>query len=281
MQRRYLLKSLLGLTSLPLGASTLDLEAILGWFSEPEPASQDRYIKDSLQKARDFDRRYEDDVLLPLGEHSLLASVVVRLERLQRLVGHANFNLLDFDSALDYARNYTVVGAFGKTELEFIEKIFNTDATRYGFLGEKVLVKLTDRIAERDTLKISGTGHYLFRGEALRQYQRISKDVGSSVVLTSGIRGVVKQLHLFLTKVMESEGNLSQASRSLAPPGHSFHGVGDFDVGKAGFGADNFTARFAETDEYRRLFELGYVRIRYPEANPFGVRFEPWHVKVV
>ena len=82
-------------------------------------------------------------------------------------------------------------------------------------------------------------------------------------------------------KAMETGGNLSQASRSLAPPGYSFHAAGDFDVGKVGFGPDNFTEAFARTDEYRRLIDLGYVEIRYTETNPFGVRHEPWHIKIV
>jgi LAS superfamily LD-carboxypeptidase LdcB len=105
--------------------------------------------------------------------------------------------------------------------------------------------------------------------------------MGKSIVLTSGVRGVVKQMYLFLAKAVRSDGNLSMASRSLAPPGHSFHGNGDFDVGKVGYGYRNFTEDFAKTAEFKRLEELGYIRIRYHEKNPFGVRFEPWHIKVV
>jgi CMP-N-acetylneuraminic acid synthetase len=48
-----------------------------------------------------------------------------------------------------------------------------------------------------------------------------------------------------------------------------------------GFGYRNFTSDFAHTEEYRKLMDLGYIRIRYPQGNPYGVRFEPWHVKVV
>ena len=78
-----------------------------------------------------------------------------------------------------------------------------------------------------------------------------------------------------------SKGNLSLASRSLAPPGHSYHGIGDFDVGNKNLGADNFTARFAETEEYKKLIRLKYVDIRYTRTNQVGVRYEPWHIKVV
>jgi len=71
------------------------------------------------------------------------------------------------------------------------------------------------------------------------------------------------------------------ASRSLAPPGYSFHGVGDFDVGKKGYGIDNFTEKFTKTDVYKKLNDLGYIRFRYHQDNYLGVRFEPWHIKVV
>lgn len=241
----------------------------------------DEHIKDGLHKIKDFDRHYTDDVLLKPDLDGVLKSTVNRFTRLQRLVGYANFNLLGFDKALKYAAYYPRVGRFPKQELDFIESIFFEDASRYGFLGNKVITKLTTTISSRETVKMPHTGHYLFKGQPLYTYNKIKKDVGDSVVLTSGIRGVVKQIHLFLAKAVKTDGNLSQASRSLAPPGHSYHGIGDFDVGKTGFGASNFTAAFSSTTEYKKLRELGYVVIRYSENNPYGVRFEPWHIKVV
>ena len=100
-------------------------------------------------------------------------------------------------------------------------------------------------------------------------------------MLTSGVRGVVKQYHLFMAKAVQSEGNLSRASRSLAPPGHSFHAIGDFDVGRVNGGLSNFTSDFAQTDEFKRLQDLGFVKIRYTTDNEYGVRYEPWHIRVV
>ncbi|MDQ3231899.1 MAG: M15 family metallopeptidase, partial [Pseudobdellovibrionaceae bacterium] len=145
---------------------------------------------------------------------------------------------------------------------------------------DKVTDKLTARFEEKDTLKIAGSGHYIFKGRPQALYQEIVRDVGSDIVLTSGIRSVVKQLHLFLTKAINCEGNLSRASRSLAPPGHSYHGISDFDVGKLGWGYRNFTDHFAKSDVFKRLIDLGYVDIRYTPNNSYGVRFEPWHIKV-
>jgi len=243
--------------------------------------TMDEHIKDGLHKNKDFDRAYRDDVLLNPEQLGLLKATANRLGRLQRLVGYANFNLLGFDAALKYARRYSRVGAFTKQELGFIESVFFEDASRYGFLGNKVITELTTNISSRETIKMPRTGHYLFKGQPLQMYNKIKKDVGGSVILTSGIRGVVKQIHLFLAKTVKTNGNLSQASRSLAPPGHSYHGIGDFDVGKIGFGANNFTSAFSATKEYKKLRDLGYVVIRYTENNPYGVRFEPWHIKVV
>ena len=52
-------------------------------------------------------------------------------------------------------------------------------------------------------------------------------------------------------------------------------------MGQIGFGADNFTERFTTTRVYKNLKDLGYLNIRYERDNLVGVRFEPWHIKVI
>ncbi len=235
---------------------------------------------DPFQKIREFDRTYPDDFLLAEDQRALLEVVSARLERAQRLIGHGNFNLLSFDRLLRFANNYDDIGAFPSEELMFLEDIFWADADWYGFRGEKVITELAHEISKREVKKIAGSGHYLFRGEPLEKFEQIRRDIGDSITLTSGVRGLAKQFQLFLRKAVETGGNLSQASRSLAPPGYSYHARGDFDIGKIGLGADNFTEAFADTDEYRKMIDLGYVDIRYHETNPFGVRHEPWHIKI-
>jgi len=211
----------------------------------------------------------------------LLQPTIERLERVQRFIGHGNFNLIGFDEMLYFARNYEEVGMFDPAELAFLEEIFFNDATNYGFFGEKVTPDLTARINQSDVAKIDGSGHYLLKGGSLNQYNLIHSDVGENLLLTSGLRNVVKQMHLYLAKTRQSNGNLSKASRSLASPGYSFHGIGDFDVGKIGLGEANFTIDFSNTEEFRRLITLGYVDIRYTDTNRFGVRYEPWHIKII
>ena len=250
-------------------------EGGLGRSADQQPGSVD-----PLQKIKNFDIHYPDDYILERARMPLLESVASRLERVQAYVGHGNFNLLSFDGLIQICHGARRVGQLTRQELDFLEELFFVDVNRYGFYGEKVITELTAEIPERDTKKIAGTGHYLLRGEPLAKYEQIRRDLGDTITLTSGVRGLVKQYQLFLSKAVTTAGNLSQASRSLAPPGHSYHAVGDFDVGKVGFGLSNFTETFATTDEFKKLIDLGYVAIRYTETNPFGVRHEPWHIKI-
>ncbi len=274
MQRRTILKGMIagcsfaGVPSLAVAAGQLAQISI-----RPEE-------KAYLDKIKNFNTHFADDIILRGTDHELLTSVAARLKRVQQLVGHGNFASLSFKSALAFARRYPAIGDFPHEEIEFLEQIFYRNAQDYGFFGEKVVDKLSSAIHHKEIAKIHGTGNYLFRGNSLALYEQIRQDIGPNIILTSGVRGVVKQMYLFLNKSINSKGNLSMASRSIAPPGYSFHSSGDFDVGKTGFGYRNFTEAFAKTEEFKRLEELGYIRIRYHKDNPFGVRFEPWHIKV-
>jgi hypothetical protein len=241
----------------------------------------DPHIKDYLFKMQHFNLDFEEDVYLDVNQFWLLKTSLDRLQRLQRTIGHGNFHLLNFNQALKYARNYSCVGPFTREELEFLEMIFYEDSVPYGFLGEKPLSNITDRIKKRDVVQIAGTGNYLYRGKPEETYKKIMNELGPRAILTSGVRSIMKQFLLFLNKAYKSKGNLSKASRSLAPPGYSFHGIGDFDVGQVGFGPANFTERFTTTDVFRKLKDRGYLKLRYSRNNLLGVRFEPWHIKVV
>ena len=194
--------------------------------------SFDSHIKDRLSKKKLFDKNYEEDIFLEAKSLTLLDVSIKRLTKLQRTVGYGNFSLLNFDDAIKFGKSYSKIGAFSKAELDFLEMIFYSRVHEYGFLGEKPIKSITGRIVKKEVKKIPYTGNYLYRGKAIEIYEKIKKQVGNDVILTSGVRSVMKQFLLFLNKAKKSNGNLSMASRSLAPPGYSFHGVGDFDVGK-------------------------------------------------
>ncbi|MEA3523252.1 MAG: M15 family metallopeptidase [Campylobacterota bacterium] len=226
--------------------------------------------------------RYSDkDIYFSLADYECASRLLARLKRVQSIVGHGNFNIISFDYTLLIPKYHRSVGRFQRDELELFEKLFFINAANYGFYGEKVVDNITTVFNKKEMKKVPYTGHFLYQGDALEHYEKIRRCVGDSIILTSGVRSIVKQMYLFLGKVFSVEGNLSLASSSLAPAGYSYHGIGDFDVGKVGFGARNFTRDFETTDEYKKLMDLGFVTIRYHENNPFGVRYEPWHIKVV
>ncbi|WDP93166.1 MAG: D-alanyl-D-alanine carboxypeptidase family protein [Desulfobacter sp.] len=286
MNRREFLKSAGSAAAFGLAARMLAFPAGTAHALEDHPDIRrhkipDPAIKDRLMKSRLYDRHFKDDILLAPAELPVFKSSLGRLNRIQRLVGYGNFCLLGFDEAMACGKSYARVGRFTREELQFLEKIFHSSAACYGFMGEKPITALTAVINRKKVRKIPRTGNYLFKGKPEKMYSDIRKQVGKDVVLTSGVRGVMKQFVLFLNKTAASGGNLSMASRSLAPPGYSFHGVGDFDVGKRGFGVDNFTEKFTRTRIYSRLSDLGYIKFRYDRKNELGVRFEPWHVEVV
>lgn len=236
----------------------------------------------SLQeKITRFDVNFTDDIILSEDEYKLMVQTLERVNRVQDYVGFGNFNVLSFDDAIKYSKASPRIGEFTAAELDFMDRLFSYDSSRLGFFGEKVISKQTNVIHDKDIIKMPGTGHYVFRGHSEEFYKKLRSEVGESLVLTSGVRNIFKQYQLFLAKTVQANGNLSRASRSLAPPGHSYHAIGDFDVGQMGGGYSNFTAEFAETDEFKRLQDLGYVQIRYTADNNFGVRYEPWHIRVV
>ncbi|MES2745390.1 MAG: M15 family metallopeptidase [Bdellovibrionota bacterium] len=274
MQRRSLIKGLALSLTAPLAGKAFAQD---GTIAAPIDAATAARMQ---HKAKHFDQDFEDDFYLTTEQQThLLLPVLSKLAQAKKVVGFGHFNLMSVDELLKVVAR-TELGAFTRLEMDFIEETFFRDAKAYGFYGAKVSTELLSKINISKTIKMPGTGHYVFRGRPEVLYKELKKDVGDGIVLTSGIRSVVKQLDLFLSKGAQCKGNLSKASRSLAPPGYSFHGAGDFDVGKIGLGADNFTDIFANTDVYKRLIDLGYVNIRYTETNFYGVRFEPWHIKV-
>ena len=83
-----------------------------------------------------------NDILLPKHDWQAFQTALNRFSRIQATVGFGNFCILGFDDILRVARNYSKVGAFTQQELEFIDKIFSTNARRYGFTGDKTFHKL-------------------------------------------------------------------------------------------------------------------------------------------
>jgi len=221
------------------------------------------------------------DIYLPISQYEILKSVKNKLKLIQRHVGYGNFNIIGFDKAVSIARWGRGIKRFTKEELSFMESIYYYDPSIHGFYGQRTSHNLTEIISKKEVVKIPRTGHYLFKGKTVETYTHMKKDIGNTIVLTSGVRSIVKQMKLYIDKIDKTKGNLSKASKSLAPPAFSYHTIGDFDIGKKGFGYSNFTSRFALTNEFLRMRKLKYIDMRYTINNKDGVRYEPWHIKTI
>jgi len=257
-----------------------DANARVGASPPNETPINDDNIKDYLSKIRAPNVPHHDDIYASVEEAQGLRRIANQLRTIIFSVGDANFSVMGFDDALHFAKNNSRAIPFAQEDIQLMERIFSRNAHDYGFYGEKQSTKITDIIDRRDIYKVPYSGNFLFKGASLEKFGQLRKDMGEDMILTSGIRSIVKQFYLFINKALRFDGNLSLASRSLAPPGYSYHATGDFDVGQRGFGADNFTENFLDTPLYKRLSQEGYVQYRYGRDNLLGVRFEPWHIKI-
>ena len=221
------------------------------------------------------------DIYLDNKDKNELLSVRNKLKLVQRHIGYGNFNLISFDRMIKVARYAAKIERFNKKELDFLESIFYYNPSAHGFFGHRTSSNITNIIKSREVVKIPRTGHYLFKGQPEKTYYEMKKDIGNTIILTSGVRSIIKQTKLFIDKVYKTKGNLSVASRSLAPPAFTYHSIGDFDVGKKGYGYANFTERFTLTQEFLEMKKLSYIEMRYTVNNKDGVRYEPWHIKVI
>lgn len=232
------------------------------------------------QKSIHFNQNFIEDIYLTREEMIMVKSIFLKFKGILQYVGYGHFNIVSWDEMLRLAQNYSRINAFSAKEIYFLEKLYYRDASVYGFMGKRVFASHQIAFSKRNIKKIPYTGHYLLKDRSYTRYRLLRKEIGTELVLTSGVRGVPKQFYLFLRKALLVGGNLSMASRSIAPPGHSYHGAGDFDIGKVGLGNQNFTNQFARTNIYKKLIKTNNIDIRYAKANLLGVRFEPWHIKI-
>ena len=65
------------------------------------------------------------DVVLSAAQRIAFNNSLARLRRLQRYVGHGNFNIIGWDQSLKTARRHDAIGAFDHSELELIENCFS------------------------------------------------------------------------------------------------------------------------------------------------------------
>jgi|SRR5919199_3696884 D-alanyl-D-alanine carboxypeptidase len=119
---------------------------------------------------------------------------------------------------------------------------------------------------------------------ALMKLIYTAREEGIWIIPVSGFRSVAAQEKLFKAQV-QRRGSPEAAAKLSAPPGYSEHQTGyALDLADGHFPKQDITYNFAKTDAFRWLsihakefsFELSF-----PENNPQGVSYEPWHWRFV
>ncbi|MGB3240751.1 MAG: M15 family metallopeptidase [Geitlerinemataceae cyanobacterium] len=108
---------------------------------------------------------------------------------------------------------------------------------------------------------------------------------GISLVAISGFRTLEEQEYLFFDIKAERGQEAKKRAEVSAPPGYSEHHTGyTVDIGDGNTPAANLSVDFEKTEAFKWLeanapyysFELSF-----PQDNPQGVSYEPWHWRFV
>ncbi len=173
-----------------------------------------------------------------------------------------------------------------KLDMQVTSGIRNIPKQMRLFLRKAVRLTQVPRQSEVNILDLkSGTTYLAQTYDLKKDWKRIEADV---------VRLKNQNFHEILNRNERKEFvldkgfhliNLSAASRSLAPPGYSWHAQHDFDIGlKSGkLKPYNFRKEFITTPLFVTLFSNGFIHLRdlrYRQENELGVRFEPWHIRV-
>lgn len=122
---------------------------------------------------------------------------------------------------------------------------------------------------------------------ALMKLIYAARDDGVWIVPVSGFRTKDYQEKLF-QKQVEKRGSLEAAAKLSAPPGYSEHHTGyAIDLTDGNFAKQkikDITYEFAQSAAFKWLTEhaqeFGF-ELSFPENNPQGVSYEPWHWRFV
>jgi len=121
--------------------------------------------------------------------------------------------------------------------------------------------------------------------EKFRAMAEAARRSGVSLATLSGFRSTAEQDPLFFGIKAQRGQNPEKRAEVSAPPGYSEHHTGyAIDIGDGNVPAANLSPNFEQTAAFQWLqanaayysFELSF-----PENNPQGVSYEPWHWRFV
>lgn len=135
---------------------------------------------------------------------------------------------------------------------------------------------------------LTADGRIRLRQTAADQFQAMAAAAAAEGVYLaplSGFRSQADQAHIFFGVKAERGESPGDRAEVSAPPGYSEHHTGyALDIGDSDQPETDVEPSFADTEAYRWL-QANAVRygfeLSFPENNPQGVAFEPWHWRFV
>ncbi|KGF73238.1 hypothetical protein DO97_01255 [Neosynechococcus sphagnicola sy1] len=135
---------------------------------------------------------------------------------------------------------------------------------------------------------IVADGSLKLRRAAARAFQQMvaaAQADGVSLVPISGFRTIADQNYLFFKVKEEREQTTAKRAEVSAPPGYSEHHTGyAVDIGDGTVPATNLNRDFENTHAFQwlQVHAAGFsFELSFPQGNPQGVSYEPWHWRFV
>lgn len=197
--------------------------------------------------------------------------------------------LADYDSLMNSLNWYQKL---------FANRIFSINPNELGFKGPFYSTEKPKNLVKVESVKLGGdesareTGIVYCPPESYKDYLAMMKSmeeqIGKRLYIDSGYRSPGRQAYLvFYYLATSSNFSLIENARWIAWPGFSEHGhpvnnAIDFTSteGINGFSNGQTSEDFTRLPEYEWLKENAgrfNFYLSYPEGNPHGVAFEPWH----
>lgn len=119
---------------------------------------------------------------------------------------------------------------------------------------------------------------------ALMKMIYAARDEKIWIIPASGFRNFDIQNELFQDQI-KKQGSIEAASLISAPPGYSEHHTGfAIDLADGNYPNQDITAEFAKTEAFfwlsKHASDYGF-EMSFPENNPQGVNYEPWHWRYI
>ncbi|MDD4409186.1 MAG: D-alanyl-D-alanine carboxypeptidase family protein [Candidatus Pacebacteria bacterium] len=179
-------------------------------------------------------------------------------------------------------------------ERRFVDRVFAIDPKVLGFKGDffskeipSDLVKVLDKEIKLGDVDVGI--NYLPQAvfdDYSSMNEKMEKDINKELFVESGYRSPGYQAYLFFYYLPENNYSLMENSKWLTMPGYSEHNSQNTAIDFISADGIDGDAGEQTIDDFMRLEEYKWLEnnameynfyLSYPENNPYGISFEPWH----